>query len=55
MGDPNAEISTQLDKASIENQPYLFEYIFTFSSSETGKVLRFKLEVSNERGPTMSL
>jgi len=46
--------TTDLDAASIANKPYLFEHTFSLTSAETGKLLRFKLTVSNERGSTTS-
>lgn len=38
----------------IEYQPYLFEYMFTFNDTLSGKLLRFKLKATNEIGSTIS-
>ena len=54
MGVQGAPFSTKLEQANIENKPYLFEYTFTFTGSETGLTLRFKLEATNVEGSTMS-
>ena len=54
MGVDGAGFTTQLEKATIENRPYLFEYTFVFTSAETGKTLGFELEATNERGATRS-
>lgn len=43
-----------MDSVLIANNPYLFEYTFTLPSALTGKMLRFKLEATNEMGSTMS-
>jgi hypothetical protein len=38
----------------VENLPYKFDHTFTFTATETGKHLKFKLEATNELGTTMS-
>lgn len=48
LGDIQDNLTTQLAKTETENKPYMFEYEFDFTSSETGKDLRFKLEATNE-------
>lgn len=54
MGNVTDNFSTKLESANIDNQPYLFEYTFTFSVAEIGSNIRFKLEAENERGATLS-
>ena len=39
-----------LEAVSIEDQPYKFEHIFTFSENEKGLQLRFVLVAENEMG-----
>lgn len=43
-----------LEQQAIKNQPYLFEYLFTFATSMTGSVIRFKLSAQNEIASTLS-
>jgi len=38
----------------VANKPYLFEYTFTLAGALTGKLIRFKLQASNEIGSTLS-
>jgi hypothetical protein len=49
-----ATYSTDLEASSVENKAYLFEHEFTFTATETGKSLGFKLKATNAMGSTTS-
>jgi hypothetical protein len=54
LGNFNAGFVNNLEPASVQNHPYLFEHTFTFNAALTGTLLRFKLLATNEIGSTMS-
>jgi hypothetical protein len=39
-----------MDEDNVSDKPYLFEHTFSFTSEDTGKYVRFKLQATNERG-----
>jgi len=46
--------TNNLDAIDVENEPYKFSHVFTFSQDLTGQTLRFKLLAANEIGQTFS-
>lgn len=54
LGNQLAGFVNNLEPLSVNNQPYLFAYTFTFASNYTGQTMRFKLVATNEIGQTYS-
>lgn len=54
LGNLAAGFVNNLEPASVQNRPYLFEHTFTFDAALTGTLLRFKLQATNEIGATIS-
>lgn len=54
LGNIVAGFLNNLDSVNVEDRPQKFQHTFTFASSLTGQLIRFKLKATNELGSTTS-